>query len=423
MRILIITKYAWDDRISSGNTLTNLFSEWPDATFYTIYCRDAFPDNDCCHDYFTVSPINLLKNIFTPWNIGRRFKTDGPMRANPENTGENTEASITRLSKKHRSLSYFYDFLYSTRLWMNKKLKRFLKEANPDIVFGFGVSDAFNLSLIKYIKRAQRVPVVSYFVDDHYKSNTRAWDIYNKNRNKRLAELAAISDKRYAISQMMCDAYSTIMHEQFELLTKGCVFCKVPVKEHSPLRMVYAGNLLFNRDKTLIALVEALSYVNKEKDPKCRLDIYSATPVSKDIRSLLNKEGVSFLHPPKPYSEITSILKDADIVLHVESFDEEQRKVVRYSFSTKITDCLQSGAMVLAIGPGDIASIDYLQRVPGVVVVTDLKELGCVLSTLLQSPQTILKNAKVANAYSKTEMSIEKVRYRLQNEFVSLIKQ
>ena len=426
MRILVITKYAWDDRISSGNTLTNLFSEWPNAVFYTVYCRSAYPNNECCHDYFTVSPINLLKNFFTPWKIGRSFSTENPNEDTTngtDGTGRNTEASITKISKKIRILSVFYDLMYSTRLWMNKKLKRFLENANPEIVFCFGISDAFNLTLIKHIKRIQKVPVVSYFVDDHYKTGLRAWEIYNRNRNRRLKELALISDKRYAITQMMCDAYSEIMQVKFELLTKGCQVCDVVLKDHKPLRMVYAGNLLFNRDKTLIDLVKVLKDVNKENGRRLRLDIYSATPVNEYTKFLLNEEGVSILHPSKPYSEITTILKDADIVLHVESFDREQREVVRYSFSTKITDCLQSGAMVMAIGPDDIASIDFMKRVPGAIVVTDMQNLGSVLLSLLQNPQSILDNARFANAFARREMCIEGVRLRLQNDFDSLIKQ
>ena len=36
MRILIVSKYAWDDRLAGGNTLSNLFLNWTDTNFFTI---------------------------------------------------------------------------------------------------------------------------------------------------------------------------------------------------------------------------------------------------------------------------------------------------------------------------------------------------------------------------------------------------
>ncbi len=44
---------------------------------------------------------------------------------------------------------------------------------------------------------------------------------------------------------------------------------------------------------------------------------------------------------PRSYDEIKHIMHEADVVLHVESFDEKSIETVKYSFSTKIIDCLQ----------------------------------------------------------------------------------
>lgn len=418
MRILIITKYAWDEKIASGNTLSNFFENWADAEFFTVYCRDAIPNNKCCNVYFSISPINILKNLFTPWRIGREFRLENKRERAQENEAEK---KLVKLSKSCKFFSFLYYFLYSTRLWLNRRIKLFLKTANPDIVFGFGVPDIFNYELIKYIKQNMKVPVITYFVDNHYSENVNFWNINKIRRNKRLSELSLMSDKCYAISQRMCDTYSSIMHMDFSLLTKGCYIREIRAKNNNPLRIVYAGNLYYGREKVLINLVSILKSINQAEKHKCYLDIYTVSQLSDDIKSKLNVDGNSSLHTPKPYEEIIKIQSESDIVLYVDSFDKEQIEKVKYSFSTKITDCLQSGSMVLAIGPSSIASIDFLKKVPGVVIVTDMLDLKPILQSLVSSPSSIFEKASETNVFAGNNMAIEGVRQRMQKDFVSLI--
>ena len=63
MNILVITKSAWDDRIASGNTLSNFFEGWEDTSFYCLYSRSAMPNNKVCNEYFSISPLSIVKNI------------------------------------------------------------------------------------------------------------------------------------------------------------------------------------------------------------------------------------------------------------------------------------------------------------------------------------------------------------------------
>ena len=76
MNILVITKAAWDDRIASGNTLSNFFNGWKDVNFFCLYSREAMPNNNVCSEYYSVSPISIVKNLFRPSKIGKRFRYD-----------------------------------------------------------------------------------------------------------------------------------------------------------------------------------------------------------------------------------------------------------------------------------------------------------------------------------------------------------
>lgn len=168
------------------------------------------------------------------------------------------------------------------------------------------------------------------------------------------------------------------------------------------------------------ALAKAIEKVNNGIQ-KAHLDIYSGTPVNDEILSMLNIEGVSTLHKARSFEDIKQIMRESDIVLHVESFDEEQMKLVRLSFSTKITDCMQSGSMMMAIGPDAVASIDYATRLPGCVVVNNLDNLESTIRGLLDSNNTIVENAAKTNRFAKENVEINQLRNRLKSEFESLL--
>lgn len=419
MNILVITKAAWDDRIASGNTLSNFFNGWKDVNFFCLYSREAMPNNNVCSEYYSVSPISIVKNLFRPSKIGKRFRYDSNS-GNGQNPSK--EVKIISTAKRNRTVFEFaYNLAYTTDLWKNKSFKKFIAECNPDLVFCFGSYDPLNHKALKYIKSHTNAKIISYYVDDLFRHNVPSFYFVRKLKNKRLLEIASMSDKCYAISQRMCDEYCKLYGKSFQLLHKGCDISEPKRFVNTPVRFVYAGNLFYHRDKILGALAKAIAKVNDDTQ-KARLDIFSGTPVDEEVLSILNIEGASTLHNARPFEEIKQIMKDADIVLHVESFDEEQMKIVRLSFSTKITDCMQSGSMMMAIGPDSVASIDYATRIPGCVVVNNLTTLEETVRELVENHSTIINRASKTNGFAKEKAEINQLRNRLKSEFELLLK-
>ncbi len=420
MNILVITQSAWDDRIAGGNTLSNLFEEWDDSQFSCIYSRDAAPNNSVCHNYYSVSPIGIVKNLFRPSRIGRRFNLVHKSRSLANGSKEKKAIDIT---KNHRLLfEFFYHCIYSIQSWNNLSFRKFIEDNNPDIVFCFGQCAPLTYYTLKYIKQNTKAKVISYYVDDNFCRRVKLFSVVKRQNNKYLMGIAQLSDLCYGITQRMCDEYSELYHKPFHLLYKGCKVTVPKIAVNTPIKFVYAGNLLYQRDKTLGFLAKTIASVNTDSI-KARLDIYSGTTVSNDVRSMLNIIGTSALHSALPYEEIKKIMMAADVVLHVESFDSKQMELVRLSFSTKITDCMQSGAMMMAIGPNGIASIDYANNVPGCVVVNNLANLQSEISRIVSNPATIIKNATLTNDYALANIEIGKRRNHLRKEFNSLISQ
>ena len=73
---------------------------------------------------------------------------------------------------------------------------------------------------------------------------------------------------------------------------------------------------------------------------------------------------------------ICSANQNSDIAVHAEGFDVESIEQVKLSFSTKIIDCLQSGAPVLCIADESSAGARYLEREHSAVIVHDPSQIA-----------------------------------------------
>ena len=60
------------------------------------------------------------------------------------------------------------------------------------------------------------------------------------------------------------------------------------------------------------------------------------------------------------HDQISEVLRRADALLHVESFDVSVRRYTRLSLSTKLPEYMAAGRPILGYGPGELASIKYI---------------------------------------------------------------
>lgn len=85
----------------------------------------------------------------------------------------------------------------------------------------------------------------------------------------------------------------------------------------------------------------------------------------------------------------------------MESFEEVEMQKTKYSFSTKIIDYLQSGSVILAIGPKDISSMRYLSNIPGVVSINDVNDLIFVLKEMIENSGYFIQRAYDIRDYAQ----------------------
>lgn len=171
-----------------------------------------------------------------------------------------------------------------------------------------------------------------------------------------------LADKLYVISKIQQQDYEKWFNKPCEILAKYGDFLERPMlkKEYSkPLQIVYTGNILLNRWRSLEIIVNTLQKINVN-GIKVQLRIYTCNTLTEEMNLALNKGETSIVMGSASASEVYKIQQDADMLVHVEGLGEENAKLVRHSFSTKLVDYFKMARPILAVGPRGVASIEHL---------------------------------------------------------------
>lgn len=399
LRVLVITRNAWDDTNSIGNTMSNFFRDQKDVEIANLYFRASKPNNSVCRRYYHVTESELLKHYLSPSRCGNEFTYQASEDHTPRYTGEKKMVSVIhRFSLKPAYM--LSDHLWNSKKWINDRLIRFIEDFKPDAVFTFAKSLPQYYHAIRFLHEKYHVKVLLWIGDDEYTALSKSGTKKSQERIRRLRYILNVASKVWGCSEEICTYYNGIFGCDASPLYKRCSF-DYPVHNavNRPLRMVYAGNLLFGRLEILKTIVGALRELNASQTV-ARLDIYSSTPVSDADREELNVSGTSALCGVVPYDEIQKQLSQADLTLLAESFEDSEIVKTRYSFSTKIIDCLQSGSVILAIGPAEVGSIRYVRRIPGAAVIDDPEGIRAGIAELIRSRDTFPERAAQIRAFA-----------------------
>ena len=426
MNILIFSEAAWDDKNSFGNTVSNLFcgKVWKIDTFSAFYARKQLPDNKANVMYYNLSATDIIKGIFRLKIKGQKFSSKD-IKNQVDSYSFAHESEQKKIDKLHQSKNNFvyfgHELVWRSRLWINRYFKQFISRSDPDILFAFAASPFILWPLIQCVKKYTSCKVVLLIADEVYGNYDRTPLYRRKYLKSSLKKCILSADKLYGISDEMSELYQKRFNRKVTTLYKGCDLSIAP-KQHlnKPLRFVYAGNLLWGRDEILAQIAGVIEKQN-EYGEKAILEIYTGMTITDELQDKLNIPGTSQIMGSRSYDEIKKIMHDADVVLHVESFNERNVETVRYSFSTKIIDCIQSGAQVLGIGPAGIASIEYIRKVDGAIVADDLNQISDIIGNIIHNRECILNNIETTRKYALEHHEISSVQKRLRQDFENLL--
>ena len=401
--------------------LTNVFEGF-DAEFAMITCSGVGPNNHICKRYYQMTDSMMISNILHRTKVGRvLFYEDYPKNPNRSDTYEGAKNIVPG-----NLLRLLREIAWKLAKWDKRGIADFVTEFNPDVIYAPCQSLHYMIRLVKYVAKTANVPVISYVSDDnytnkHYSFSPLFWANHFLIR-KHLREIFKV----YSLCYTMTDEQKAQCERDFgtrmKILRKSGTFAEDDQKKdvNHPIRIVYAGNLLYNRYKTLQTLVRNLRMLNQDS-VKMTLNIYSNTRLKENDVSLLNDGKSSFLHGVVSMAELKEIYKKSDIALHVEAFDKANKYAVRMSFSTKIIDCLDSGCAVMAICDKDQAGGAYLRRNGCAICVNDLKELFPTLKEIVNNPRQLIALQLKAFEVGRKNHLEENIKHDFYQDFVDVV--
>ena len=434
MNLLLLTEEAWNDKMYPNNVLTNWFGNYDD-NLANIYLASGSPYNSCCSQYFQLTDkmavtSRIMKKNKGKWLINRTFSEKGTKAG-----------AVVNVNSNGRSLRYLKylkaaaggpmrllrDFAWLHSKWEGTLLTDFLAAYKPDVIFSLRFYSRRMLYMEKLLHEMTGAPVVVFTGDDEYSLKQLNLSPFYWGRKllfrQELRRNAMFYEKFYTLSLAQSKKISEELGVASEVLYKGGEFPEkfTPKAVATPVRIVYAGRLYCNRDKILMAIAKAISEINKD-EIKMILHIYTKDSFSKKQSRLLEENNAVFLKGFITADRLKEVYKEADIALHAESFDIRYRWLLRYSFSTKIVDCLGSTCAVLAVGHSENEGIRYLRRNRGAICIQRKREIYPVLSQIASHPDRITLYQKKAWELGVKAHRIEAVRNKLNVALTSIAK-
>ena len=281
MRILVITRNAWDDTNAIGNTLSNFFAGIDDVEFANIYFRSASPKNKLCRNYYRVTETEVIKRWFLPKKIGKTFSYNIDSVPKCQTSVQKSESAAVRFIRNHnlRIAYWLSDSIWYSKRWQNENLSRFIESFKPDMAVTFVKSAPQYYLTVKYLRENFNIPVLSWIADDEYTG------LNKKKANREIRNLKYILDESAVVkgcSQEICNYYHSVFRCEASPLYKACDLSSA-VKDfvNIPLKLVYAGNLLYGRMDTIKRIVQALELYDPTGE-KVLFEVYSNTSLSYD---------------------------------------------------------------------------------------------------------------------------------------------
>lgn len=384
-RVLIVSRNALNIDGSNGKVLGEFFSIWNKANLAQFYTYNESPNYSNCSNYYKVSDKDALRSLL-PWlKVGRRI------------SGIKTQDVIIGNNKKtipRNPLTYLLkDLLFNLGLWKNHSYFEWLDDFNPEIIVVMAGASSMMHKIAIDISQSRNIPLVIYNTENYYfkhynyiNKKSRGWifQIYKWECDKMFEKLMRYSAHEIYNNHSLDEQYFLRFNRHGTVIYQPSSLTTFAPSKHKKEEYVfsYAGNLGINRHKSLIEIASTLQEISS----KYYLHIYGRATIEVEDE-LKRAKGVVY-HGLVPYKSVLSVIENSDFLIHAESFDPFWIKDLSTAFSTKISDIMASGRVLILYADQSFACTKYVQR----------NNCGCVINNPL-----VLKN-QLENIINSTQL-------------------
>jgi len=398
-RILIVGTCTFDGDDATTITLRNMFAGWEKNNIAFLHLT---------------SKTNIVKSAYLTFNLSKflfgNFKTENQQTSFLKNVRDSrsliygVQGAGKSASFKSAVFNFLHTFISAHRALIPyqypEALDVFIKTFHPDVIYS-PLADIRIMEIVNKISAKYSLPVIPHFMDD-WQNTMYAGNLFlTIPRIALIIGLKKIMKRAYygfSISEKMANEYFIKFHKPFypfmNCVADSTEVC-VPVPEalsdcpDGQLQFCYSGGLHLNRHKILLAICEVLQ--QKCSDHNIKFSFFTKISDWEKYGDEFRKyDFVRYMGFLKP-DELMDQLRKQDFLIHVESFEPKFVKYTRLSISTKIPEYLSLNKPILAIGPDNIASIEYLSSNNCALVI------GKINDEIITSKINILLSDKIFN--------------------------
>lgn len=434
-RLLIIIARPVNQTHAVGVTLMNLLKGWPQDRLAQLYVEGDAPDTVFCarNRALTFDDLSMplgVNKLLAAWRR-RRTTTREALAPAPLKRGEPMAGQADTVfggAKTSFKAGLMAGLMRFAAYGLSRELRQWIGDFAPDVIYT-PLEQPWLTALVRRVAQAYRIPVVPHFMDDwitiSMRGDTRKGR-FARRFLKNTLDIMAEAPVRMAIGERMAEEY----RKRYGLTFLPFMNCCEVGPYQAPFRnrggkfvFAYCGNFHLNRWRPLKDIGNALCEL-RGLGLEAELHVTSGAIGGAALKELGAIDSIRLLGS-LPLDEVTRVMSHADCLVFVESFDASVQTYMRYSLSAKLPEYFCAGRPVLAYGPGDIASILYIQKSGAGLCVTgpEAQPLRDALQRLIQDEALRLALGKQAYSTAKERHDAVLVRDAFRKALASAVRQ
>lgn len=383
-RVLVFSNNSFSKSNSNGRTLGNLFAGWPRERLaqFTIMCID--PDFEVCDNYYQVKDADAVRALVK----GEKAVTG---RVTQPTSATSGSQRFSRAGGKTALKMLLRNAVWNIGRWRGKRFRRWVDDFAPEVIVVQSGDSAFMLSLAASEARKRHIPLVIYntegylffdhnFMRPHW-TDCVAHPLFKWHYRRVFRRALAASAHSVYLNGKLRDDYEAFMQHPATVIYNSSDLAFEPKAEiGKPPRISYLGNLGIKRPEALAGVGQVLNSIS----PELHIDVYGNASAA-DEALLREAVGVEY-HGSVPYEQVIEIIRQSDILFHIEKNDSVLVRELRYAFSTKIADSICSGTNFVVYAPANLACSQYVAETGAAWLASTPEQLRATVNRLLNNP-------------------------------------
>lgn len=392
LRVLVVSHNVFSASGNMGKTMMRMLAGISPENLAQVYFHQEIPTRACCLRYFRITDSDVLRSVFTRRARFRIFSScDIDESASQSRTDTGNLAKVYQFSRRRTPMIYFLrDTMWRLGKWKTRALKDWARAFAPDVIFFAAGDYAFSYRVALYLSGLLRVPITMWCADDYFIAPQQSRSLLRRLHCRRLRKLAQRVTERsksvITISDAMQRDYAQLFGFPVQTIRISSDANPAALPRAQREGISYVGNLGIDRITPLIELGRALKAAQLPGFETIR--VYSSERNPATLAQITEENGLTFCGRLTEQG-VERVLGASKFLILVESFDRSAIRRTKYSLSTKVAESLRSGACIIAYGPDEIASIEYLRR----------HKAACILNSAAEFPEVLRRLCTAADEY------------------------